>query len=55
MPAGMPHHSRIAQDPWHVHTYDLVDDGYPPVVDAAEELIVEKPFDTRPSLRDVAP
>ncbi|RKN23767.1 Uma2 family endonuclease [Micromonospora musae] len=55
VPAGLPHHSRIEQDPLHVYAYDLVDGRYQPVADAAEELIVEKPFDIRPSLRDIAP
>ncbi|MET7749913.1 Uma2 family endonuclease [Micromonospora sp. NPDC005367] len=55
MPAGTPHHLRIEQDPLHVYAYDLVDGRYEPVVDAAEELIVEKPFDIRLRARDIAP
>lgn len=53
--AGIPHHLRIEQDPLHVYAYDLVDGRYEPVVDAAEELIVEKPFDIRLRARDIAP
>jgi hypothetical protein len=53
--AGIPHHWRIEQDPSHVYAYDLVDGRYGPIVDAAEELIVEKPFDIRLRPRDIAP
>lgn len=39
----------------HVYAYDLVDGRCLPAADAAEELIVEKPFDIRLRLRDTAP
>ncbi|MER7415447.1 hypothetical protein ABT346_01440 [Micromonospora peucetia] len=38
----------------HVYAYDLVDGRYD-AADAAEELIVEKPFDIRLRVRDTAP
>ncbi|MFF5174285.1 Uma2 family endonuclease [Micromonospora sp. NPDC000089] len=53
--AGIPHYWRIEQDPLHVYAYDLVDGRYELVADSAEELIVEKPFDIRLRVRDIAP
>lgn len=53
--AGVPHYWRIEQNPVHVYAYDLVDGRYELVADAAEELIVEKPFDIRLRVRDVTP
>ncbi|MEV0809113.1 Uma2 family endonuclease [Micromonospora sp. NPDC050200] len=53
--AGIPHYWRIEQNPVHVYAYDLVDGRYELVADSAEELIVEKPFDIRLRLRDLAP
>jgi hypothetical protein len=38
-----------------VYAYDLVDGRYEPAADSAEELIVEKPFDIRPCVRDITP
>ncbi|WBB65097.1 hypothetical protein [Micromonospora sp. WMMD812] len=49
--AGVIHHRRIGPNPPHMYAYDLVDGRYEPVADAAEELIVDKPFD----IRDVTP
>ncbi|MEU3453786.1 Uma2 family endonuclease [Micromonospora sp. NPDC006766] len=53
--AGIPHYWRIEQNPLHVYAYDLVDGRYELAADAAEELIVEKPFDIRLRVRDIAP
>lgn len=53
--AGVPHYWRIEQNPVHVYAYDLVDGRYELAADSAEELIVEKPFDIRLRLRDLAP
>ncbi|MEU5938461.1 hypothetical protein ABZ807_04610 [Micromonospora sp. NPDC047548] len=39
----------------HMYAYDLVDGRYELAADSAEELIVEKPFDIRLRLRDLAP
>ncbi|MEH0984005.1 hypothetical protein [Micromonospora sp. CPCC 205556] len=44
-----------AEGPPHVYAYDLVDGRYEPAADCAEELIVEKPFDIRLRVRDIAP
>lgn len=37
-----------------MHAYDLVDGRHGPAADAAEELIVTKPFDIRLRSRDIA-
>ncbi|MFI6264584.1 hypothetical protein [Micromonospora sp. NPDC051006] len=44
-----------AQHPLPVYAYDLVGGRQGPAADAAEELIVEKPFDIRLRLWDVTP
>ncbi|MGK5738243.1 hypothetical protein [Micromonospora sp. URMC 103] len=50
----MPADAGVRHPP-HLYAYDLVDGRYEPVADSAEELIVDKPFDIRLSLRDIAP
>ncbi|MFI7607031.1 hypothetical protein ACIBTV_18080 [Micromonospora sp. NPDC049366] len=57
MPAdtGLPNHGRTVRQPPHVYAYDLVDGRNEPTEDPAEELIVDKPFDIRPRVRDAAP
>lgn len=53
--AGVRPSWRIEQNPVHVYPYDLVGGRYQPAVDAAEELIVEKPFDIRSRVRGIVP
>lgn len=53
--AGIPHYWRIEQDPVHVFAYELVNGEYKLVGDAAEELILERPFDLCLPIQDITP
>lgn len=53
--AGIRHFWRIEQNPVHIYAYDLVDGRYEPVADAADELVLKRPFDIRLSVRDITP
>jgi Uma2 family endonuclease len=53
--AGIKHYWRIEQDPVHVYAYELVGDGYKLVADAADELVLDRPFEIRLPIRDITP
>lgn len=53
--AGIRHYWRIAQNPLHIHAYELVGGRYELVADSAEELVLAKPFEIRLPVRDIAP
>ncbi|MEV4758101.1 Uma2 family endonuclease [Micromonospora sp. NPDC049559] len=52
--AGIRYFWRIEQDPVRIYAYELVDGGYQLVAEAAEELVLEKPFEIRLPVRDIA-
>ncbi|GAA2707632.1 Uma2 family endonuclease [Actinoplanes palleronii] len=53
--AGIQHFWRIELNPVHVFAYDLVDGRYELVADANDELVLEKPFEIRLPIRELAP
>jgi Uma2 family endonuclease len=53
--AGIRYFWRIEQDPVHVFAYELVDGEYKLMAETTGELILERPFDIRLPIRDIAP
>lgn len=52
---GIKHYWRIEQDPVRVYAFELIGDGYKLVADAADELVLDRPFEIRLPVRDITP